>query len=382
MALIKQLFAPPQAAGLPRRSIDFSIRKFDWFLFSACLILAVLGIIACYSVALGSGNAADFLTGQKQIIILIVSLAISLLIAFFVDFRLLAQFSVIFYAVGILLLIAVLIFGRSIKGTTGWLYFSGLGFQPVELIKIILIIFLAKFFSDRAKYISQLRYLVLSSLGVVILSLLVLLQPDFGSAIILFAIWAGLLLLVGIKKSHLLIILGLVIILGTVLWSFIFQDFQRDRIKVFLNPAADTLGRGYNITQAIIAVGAGGLFGQGLGFGSQSQLKFIPESQTDFIFSVMAEELGLTGVLIILALILIIMLRLRRIALKTENNFASYLVMGTAILFFVQSFINIGMNLGLLPVTGLPLPFVSAGGSSLASSFILVGICESVALRS
>ncbi|MCX6740756.1 MAG: rod shape-determining protein RodA [Candidatus Parcubacteria bacterium] len=357
------------------------IRKFDWILFVPVILLIILGVILIYSVALGSQTEQNYLNFQKQIVFFVLSVVCSLLIAVFFNYRYAIRLDSVFYILGVILLIAVLIFGNQVRGTTGWFNLGFVSLQPVEFVKIFLIIYLAKFFSDKAKYISQLRYLILSSLGVILLIALVVLQPDFGSALILFSIWAILILLSGIKKSHLLMLSGILILSSLILWLFVFQTYQKQRIMVFLDPSLDPLGSGYNITQAIIAIGSGGVFGKGLTFGSQSQLKFLPESQTDFIFAVLAEELGLFGVLLLLGLLGLLIWRLLYWAKNINDNFASYLIVATCILIFVELVVNIGGNLGILPITGITLPFVSYGGSSLLALMILIGLVESIIIR-
>jgi rod shape determining protein RodA len=183
------------------------------------------------------------------------------------------------------------------------------------------------------------------------------------------------------KKSHMLVLAGMLVISVVVVWFFVFQDYQRERIYVFLNPALDPLGAGYNITQATIAIGAGQWYGKGIGFGSQSQLKFLPESQSDFIFAVIAEELGFIATFLVVLLYGFLCIRLLVIAREVRSNFGLYVVLGVCILFFTQIVINLGMNMGLLPVTGLTLPFMSYGGSSLVSNMIMIGIVESVVSR-
>ena len=356
--------------------------KFDWLFLLAICLLVILGLALLYSIAVGSQSDANLLNFKKQIVFFVIGLLVSLVIAFIIDYRVLLKYSYVFYGILLIILAIVLFYGNTIRGTTGWFKLGFLSFQPAEFAKIALLIFLGKYFSDRAKYIGQIKYLILSSLGVIAYVILVVLQPDFGSALILIAIWAGLILLTGIKKSHLLLLILLVFVASTVLWLFVFQDYQKQRIEVFLNPAADPLGSGYNITQAIIAIGSGGFFGKGLGFGSQSQLKFLPESQTDFIFAVLAEELGFIGIVMFLALISFVFFRLWQGAKRVNDNFALYMIIGVMILFFVQMVINIGGNLGLLPITGITLPFVSYGGSSLLANFILVGIIESIYIHS
>jgi rod shape determining protein RodA len=194
-------------------------------------------------------------------------------------------------------------------------------------------------------------------------------------------LWFGMLFLIGVKKSHLLIILLIISLLLVGAWFFAFKDYQKARIISFLNPSSDPLGRGYNILQSKIAVGAGGLFGRGLGFGSQSQLKFIPESQTDFIFAVIAEELGFVGIFLVLGIFGIFFWRAIKIAKKVRDDFASFLILGISVLFLIQIFINVGMNIGLVPVAGIGLPFLSYGGSSLVVNLAMVGIIESIAAR-
>jgi len=364
------------------KNLSLSFKKIDWFLLLTICLLILLGLILLYSVALGSQTEQNFLNLKKQIVFFVLSVVVALLIAFFVDFRILIKYNYLLYGLGVVLLLVVLFFGKTIRGTTGWFNIAGLSFQPVELVKVFLIVYLSKFFSDKAKYISQLKYLLLSSLGVIFLMILILLQPDFGSALILFGLWLILILITGVRKSHLLILASLLIISLLFSWFFLFKDYQKERINVFLNPSLDPLGSGYNISQSIIAIGSGGLWGKGLALGSQSQLKFLPEAQTDFIFAVLAEELGFIGILLLLGLFTFLFYRLIKVAKSTRDNFALYLVISITTLFFIQTMVNIGGNLGLLPITGIPLPFISYGGSSLLSNMILIGLVESIIIRS
>jgi len=208
---------------------------------------------------------------------------------------------------------------------------------------------------------------------------LILLQPDLGSALVLVGIWFGLLLFSGTKKRYIALLVGVVIATFVFGWFFLFQPYQKERLLTFVDPSRDPLDTGYNVTQSIIAIGSGKMFGRGLGFGSQSQLHFLPEAQTDFISSVIGEELGFVGLCILLILYFVLLWRFLRIALSARDDFSSYTVLGIALLFFIQLVVNMGGATGLLPVTGVTLPFVSYGGSSLIINFALVGIAESIA---
>ncbi|MFA6422519.1 MAG: FtsW/RodA/SpoVE family cell cycle protein, partial [Candidatus Buchananbacteria bacterium] len=217
-------------------------------------------------------------------------------------------------------------------------------------------------------------------IGLVVLVpfVLVMLQPDFGSGMVLFFVWLFAFVFLTKNKKHIFLIVGLIVLSLVASWFLVFKDYQKDRILAFANPSRDPSGSGYNVKQSTIAVGAGGLMGKGLGFGSQSQLKFIPESQTDFIFAVVAEELGLVGILFLMAFYLIVFWRLYLIAIRAPDDYAMFVAIMTASLIFIHLFINIGMCIGLLPVTGISLPFVSYGGSFLASMLILIGIINNI----
>jgi len=210
---------------------------------------------------------------------------------------------------------------------------------------------------------------------------LVLIEPDLGSAIVIFVIWLGLLSVSKMNKKHLAILLLSAVVLSIFSWSFVLKPFQKERIYTFLNPSKDPTGSGYNVMQSIIAVGSGSLTGRGVGRGFQSQLKFLPERQTDFIFASTAEELGLFASIFILLMFGIILLRLIRIARQARDNFGMYLTLGIFFMLLVQVVINIGMNIGLLPVTGIPLPFFSYGGSSLLTTMLSLGLVQSVMAR-
>jgi rod shape determining protein RodA len=355
------------------------LKQFDWILLVSVFLLVCFSLAALGSIAL-SKESPDFSFFGKQLIYTAVGFFL-LIVLSFLDYRLFKNYALIFYAVVLILLVGVLIFGKTVRGTTGWYSFGSFNFQPVELAKLGLIVFLSRFLSMRAREMDKLKHLftcgAVSSLPI----FLVLLQPDFGSALILFFLWFGMLFLIGVKKSHLLIILLIISLLLVGAWFFAFKDYQKARIISFLNPSSDPLGRGYNILQSKIAVGAGGLFGRGLGFGSQSQLKFIPESQTDFIFAVIAEELGFVGIFLVLGIFGIFFWRAIKIAKKVRDDFASFLILGISVLFLIQIFINVGMNIGLVPVAGIGLPFLSYGGSSLVVNLAMVGIIESIAAR-
>lgn len=356
------------------------LKNFDWIIFAAVLLLVTFGLVEIYSVALGqaSGNLLNF---KKQLIFSGLGF-LGLFLFSFIDYRFLRSLNRYFYALAVIILIAVLFLGQTIRGTKGWFSFFGLGLQPVEFVKIVLILFLAKYFSNLATKIKTTRHFLTSALGAAVLIILVIFQPDFGSALILGAIWLIMILAAGFNKKYFIIIGLASIVVLSISWLFLFKDYQKERVLNFFNPGANALESGYNISQAIIAVGSGGLTGKGVGFGSQSQLKFLPEAQTDFIFAVIAEELGFFGVILVLGFYFIFFFRCFSVLKKINNDFGIYFLLGAAGLIFIQMFINIGMNLGIMPVVGLPLPFVSYGGSSLVSLLILVGIVENIIIKS
>ena len=353
-----------------------SWRQFDFITTGAVLILTLIGLATIYSVDLSRGSELTLFKTQA------IALAISM-VAFFVASFLHISFyeraAKYIYIISAVLLIAVLFLGVTIRGTTGWFRVAGFSFQPAEFAKVGIIIFLAWRMERQMRLFRSWQYVLISGIVAGLLAGLILLQPDLGSASIIMGIWFGLLLVAGTKKRYIAGLLGLGAILLVISWFFLFQDYQKQRLLTFLDPSRDPLGSGYNVTQSIIAIGSGQLTGRGLGFGSQSQLHFLPEAQTDFIFSVIGEELGFIGTMSVLALYFIVLLRFMKIAQNARSDFSSYTVLGIAILFFLQMIINVGATLGMLPVTGVTLPFVSYGGSSLIINYILLGIVQSVA---
>jgi rod shape determining protein RodA len=295
------------------------------------------------------------------------------------NYRLLRNYAIILYALGLLSLIGVLLFGVTIRGTTGWFALGPVNMQPVEFMKIAHAVLLAAYFSERARRNFGWKELLESGALTAIPVGLTLMQPDAGSASLLIGMWGVVVLFAGLKPRHAAVLIGSGLAFAWVAWNYLLAKYQIDRIMTFLDPSLDPLGSGYNVTQAIIAIGAGGLFGRGLGFGSQSQLKFLPESQTDFIFAVIAEELGFLGVALLLTAFILLFFRLGRIARHAGDDFTAYLVVAIAGVLFVQMMVNIGMNVGLLPVTGVTLPLVSYGGSSLVFTLLMLGIVESAA---
>lgn len=350
--------------------MNFSaFKNIDWMLFLGIFLISLAGLVTMNSF---TGESAFF---NRQIIWIIISV-LAFFTASFFDWAFLKNTRVIvsLFLASTALLFLLFILGTVSKGAQSWFDFGAFSFQPVDITKLVVILLLSKYFSRRHIEIANVRHILVSGAYVFVVFLLVLLQPDFGSAIIIFAIWFGMVLVSGIKKTHLLA----VFLLGTLtfggLWLFAFKPYQKARIITFLNPLTDIRGSGYNAYQSTIAVGSGQMFGKGIGYGTQSKLKFLPEYQTDFIFSAFAEEWGFFGVTLLLLLYGIVFWRILKISFRGGSNFEVLFGLGLLILFLVHSIIHIGMNIGLLPVTGNTLPFMSYGGSHLLAEFLGLGI--------
>ncbi len=355
---------------------SLSFRNYDWLLTVVIFVLSAIGLASIYSVDLSLGDELVFF--PTQIIALVIGLVLSFVISGFhiVTYQSLSRLA---YSLSFVLLVGVLIFGTTVRGTTGWFQVAGFSFQPAEVAKIALVLFLAWLIQRHGQRFDTWQFVFSSGLFTALLVGLIMLQPDLGSSLILVGIWFGLLLLTGVKKRFLFLIALLGLVTFLLSWTFLFADYQKDRLTTFLSLESDPLGAGYNVSQSIIAVGSGNLLGRGLGFGSQSQLHFLPEAQTDFIFSVLAEELGFVVVFTIFTIYFFVLWRFVKIARQSSDDFSTYVVLGIAIYLFIQIVINIGGAVGMLPVTGVTLPFLSYGGSSVIANFILLGIVQSAA---
>lgn len=348
-------------------------RKLDWWMIGAILLLITLSVVLMYGIE--SGPTDESSTFVKQILFGV--LGLMLFFGFsFVNYRILQNYAYILYGAGVVVLVSVLLFGTTIRGTTGWFQFGGISVQPVEFAKILLVIALARYFSDHIFHFTSWKVIAYAFSIVGLYAALVLRQPDLGSAAVFIAAFGVLLWLTNIRFKQLAIIIATGLIVVAIAWVALLEDYQKDRVLTFLDPARDPLVSGYNVTQAIVSVGSGQFFGRGLGLGTQSQLHFLPERESDFIFAVIAEELGFVGASIVILLIAIILWRLWIIMRLANDDYTKYLAAGIGLIIFFQSLINIGMNLGVLPVTGIPLPLVSAGGSSMLAILSALGIAQ------
>lgn len=352
--------------------------KLDWVLAAATALLLTIGLLALYSVSFaGDTMVADHFYRQLETVA--VGIILMLVFSFF-DYRVLGAYSTKLYFAILVVLVLVLIFGTTARGTTGWIGFANFHVQPVEAAKMIMIVFLASFLSKKKTKLSETAKIAVSVILAFVPVLLILKQPDFGSAAVIAGIWGGMLLVSEISKKNIFILfMALAVISGG--GYFFLKDYQKERLHNFVSPGSDPLGSGYNVIQSIVAVGSGGIFGKGLGHGPQSQLNFLPEKHTDFIFAVIAEELGLLGSLFVTFLFGVLLYRIKKTARLARDNFGYLLAAGVMIMFFLQIVINIGMNIGLNPVAGVPLPLLSYGGSSIVAVLAGLGIVQSVYLR-
>jgi len=349
----------------------------DWLLVLSALFVFGAGLLSLYSISVTgdpwSVSGSYFL---RQAIFGVVGIA--LMICFqFLDYRHIVRYGMHLYFLSIAFLVLVLLFGRTVNGTAGWFSLGILRFQPVEGVKIALILFLARFIVVKRSELGEWVRIVASLVLSFFLIFLVLKQPDLGSALTLATIWGGIILVSGIRTRHILVLFLTGIAVASAGWFFL-EGYQRDRIETFLHPESDPRGSGYNVLQAMVAVGSGGVSGKGVGYGSQSQLNFLPEKHTDFIFATVTEELGLVGAGAILFSYGVFLFRAWRIAEQAKDNAGYLIAVGAQVYFAVQIFVNVGMNMGILPVAGLPAPFLSYGGSSLLASFVMTGLLLSV----
>ncbi len=348
-------------------------RRTDWLMLGSAVLISLAGLVSMY--AFGQGTTF----GERQTIWLCLGVIVFFIFSL-VDFRFLRRTGVVtaLYLIAVSLLALLFIVGATFKGAQSWFDLGFFAVEPVDPAKFALILILAKYFSRRHIEIAQLRHLLVSGAYMFVVFALLFFQPDFGSAVIVAGVWMGMVLIAGIPVRHLLGLLAIGAIAFAGLWFFAFEPYQKDRIMTFIHPLSDVSGAGYNAFQSTVAVGSGGLLGKGIGYGTQSRLQFLPEHETDFIFAAFAEEWGLIGTLILLSLFAVLFFRLIENAKEGGTNFESLFILGVAVLFAVHTTIHIGMNIGLLPVTGITLPFMSYGGSHLVTGYALLGIINAM----
>ncbi len=346
-------------------------RNIDWKLWAALGLLLGSGLLS-----LMSSRPELF---YKQVLWIVIGCAFVVLFTF-LDFRSFfshSSVSNIFYTLTLGLLLITFFFAPSINGNRAWLLVGPFQFQPSELAKLALICVLAVFFAKRHVGIARWKVIIGSFLYALIPALIIAAQPDMGSALMVLGIWLGFLFISGIPLKR-LAVAGIFFLLAfIILWTSVFKEYQKDRIIGLFSPQQDPLGANYNVIQSKIALGSGGLFGQGFRQGTQTQLGFLPEAQTDFIFAAITEEGGLVGAGVVLVAFVWLMTRLLRMGMLVEGNVAKLLTLGTAVLFFIQFVCNVGSVIGIIPVIGVTFPFVSYGGSSMLVNLILIGLVQS-----
>lgn len=356
---------------MPRNTLGVrkSFLAIDWI-----LVLSIVPILGAGLVTMNAFTGESSLF-DKQVVWIGVSFVFFFVLSFF-DWRFLRRTGVLvtlFLASTFLLSLLFLVAG-SIKGSQSWFTLGGISFEPADPVKLVLIAILAKYFSRRHIEIANIRHILVSGFYALVFFVMVLLQPDFGSAIIILLIWLGMVFVSGISKKHLALVFCVGALTFSGLWFYVFKEYQKQRIINFVHPLQDIRGTGYNAYQSTIAVGSGEVFGKGVGFGTQSRLKFLPEYETDFIFAAFAEEWGFVGVIILFGLYAAVIWRILIHAMRGATNFEMLFGLGLSIFFMSHFFVNVGMNIGLLPVTGITLPFMSYGGTHLLTEFAGLGI--------
>lgn len=356
------------------------LSTFDWPLLVFVLVICFVGILNIYSTGFSlttSGQTALYIKQFQWIIVGLIFMAVT----FSIDYRIINRYAYVIYGVSIFLLVLVFVYGYTAHGSQRWITLGGFSFQPSELMKLTIILVLARYFDNhKVNGGYQLRELVVPFAIVLVPFIFILKQPDLGTALILLILFFSIVFFVGIHWKSLILATVGVIIMVPLAWHFL-KDYQKERVLTLFNPENDPLGAGYHILQSMIAVGSGGVFGKGFLKGTQTQLKFLPEQQTDFVFSVFAEEWGFVGGLVLVIGFLTLILWGLKISLRSRDLLGAIVSFGITMLIFWEVFINIGMVLGILPVVGIPLPFLSYGGSSVIVLMLGVGLLMNISTR-
>ena len=356
-------------------------RPFDYIMLASAITLTLYGLLLIYSGTRSTAEGSVLLgPAGRQAMFAMVGIFACILVSK-LDYRFLAQGYAGMYFGLLAALVFVLTLGAQVYGSRRWIDIGGTHVQPSEIGKLVIILVLAKYFTDNKDHIKDVRVFATSLVIAAVPALLVFAEPDLGSATIFLLIWLGMAVMAGCDMRHILGSLGMVVALFPFALIAAFTAYQRERIELFLDPTKDAQGAGFNILQAEISVGSGGFFGKGLMQGSQTQLDYLRTQTTDYVFSVLGEELGFVGAMILFALFALLLFRGLRAASISQDQFGQLIAVGVVIFILFQAFINIGVNIRLFPVTGIPLPFISQGGSSLITVFIAIGLLESVVQR-
>jgi rod shape determining protein RodA len=344
----------------------------DWYIFVPALLISLAGLVTMNSFY---GENYFFLRQSIWIMVSVCAFFVSTM----VDWRFLRRTNVIIpiFIVTALVLILLLVVGHTVRGSQSWFRFGALAFQPSDPAKLVVILILAKYFSRRHIEIRNIRHILVSGFYAFFIFLLVFLQPDFGGSIVILGIWLGMVLVSGISKKHLAFVAILGLLTSSILWIFVFAPYQKARILTFIHPLADIRGAGYNAYQSTIAVGSGEIFGKGIGEGSQSKLRFLPEYETDFVFAAFTEEWGFVGAVMLLTFCFALLTRIVNNARVAATNFETFVGLGVVIFFSVHIIVHAGMNVGILPVTGIVFPLMSYGGSHLITEWVILGVLSS-----
>jgi rod shape determining protein RodA len=358
-------------------------KRFDFLLLLAALALVGYGLALIYSGSLalyGSSHGALTHAVLKQAVFLGLGLVLMLVLVS-IDYRSWSTLAPALYVVTIVALLGVMVLGQRAFGSRRWFSIGGIELQPSELAKLVSIILLARYMADDRERVRTARGFLTTFALAALPAMLVFVEPDLGTAIVFLAIWAGMVYVAGATARHLLTFAGVAI--AAIPFGVLvgLSGYQKDRFSSFISPEKDPLGAGFNILQAQISIGSGGLFGKGLTHGPQTQLAYLRTQTTDYVFSVLGEELGFIGAMVLFALFLLLLFRGLRTATRSQDDFGRFIATGVVVMIVVQLFINIGVNVRLFPVTGIPLPFISQGGSSLLTMFAAVGILQSIAVR-
>jgi len=350
-------------------------QQFDYLLFGSVLILCIFGIAMIQSAIAGNEDIAGSVS--RQVIFVIGGMVVMFAVAF-IDYRYFSSLTRIMYVVSVLLLMAIYVIGTVVYGSARWFDTGVILIQPSELVKIIMIIILADYFSKTQNQEKNFVWILKSFLITAFVVIWILIQPNLSMSIVIFVIWFSLLWYAGVPYKYLLIFAILGIVVASIGFEFL-EDYQKGRIINFVFPDPNArYGDTFNVDQAKISIGSGGLLGMGYGHGTQVQLRFLKVRHTDFIFSAMANEFGFVGTVIVMALLSFVSIRCFQIGRKASDLFGALIAYGVGTLLFFQMAVNIGVNLNVIPVTGLTLPFISYGGSSLASLLLAIGFVESV----